>query len=326
MKKFMKTCGIIALVMIVLGMALGVAGSSAAGRTTISQVVESVTGGRVKVEFGDGSWGIFKDIEFIDNLEVDQGSGLNVNYDISDASMFSKERDILSGDVEMYSPGSGVRKLEIQVGGCAVETKVSKDDRIYLEAKGMRKFQGYVEGDTLYVLGTVKSGITWSDDKSVIIYLPEDSFFDEVEIDMGAGTFDMDRLNAKEISLEVGAGRITLGSVQARELSVSVGAGQIELKEMAAGELDAEVGMGEFTAQGTLDGDAEIECSMGNVELKLDGRKEDFDYEIEGAMGSIQLDKEDLGGFAQERNIDNGAAKTMKLECSMGNITVEFRN
>ncbi len=327
MKKFMKTCGIIALVMIVLGVALGIAGSSVAGRATISQVVETVTGGRVKVEFGDGGWGIFSGIASIGDMEVDLGSGPNVNYDIGDASMFSKEHDIMSGDVEPYSPGSGIRNLKMQVGGCDVETKASKDDRIYVEAKGMRKFQGYVEGDTLYVLGTVKSGLIGLDRKSeVILYLPEDYFFDEVEIDMGAGALDIDRLSAGEVSLEVGAGRITLGTVQVRELTANVGAGQIELKDMVVGELDVEVGMGEFTAQGSLDGDAEVECSMGNVEMKLDGREEDFNYQIEGAMGSIRLDKEDMGGFAQEKSIDNGAAKTMKIECSMGNVTVKFRD
>lgn len=327
MKKFMKTCGIIALVMIVLGVVLGIAGSTVAGRTTISQVVETVTGGRVKVDFGDGSWGIFNGMASIGDMEVDLGPGLGVNYDIGDSSMFSKDHDIMSGDVELYSPGSGIRNLEMQVGGCNVVTQTSKDDRIYLEAKGMRKFQGYVEGDTLYVLGTVKSGLTWFDEESkVTLYLPDGYTFDEVEIDMGAGALDIDKLSAAEVSLEVGAGRITLGSVEVQELTANVGAGQIELKDMAVKKLDVEVGMGEFTAQGSLEGDAQVECSMGNVEMKLDGRKEDFNYQIEGAMGSIQLDKEDMGGFAQERTVDNGAAKSMKIECSMGNITVKFRD
>ena len=58
MKRFMKGCGIAALVMIVLGVLLGVTAGSVAGISTISQVVDGVTGGRVQMGFGSGRWGI----------------------------------------------------------------------------------------------------------------------------------------------------------------------------------------------------------------------------------------------------------------------------
>ena len=68
MKKFMKTCAIIALVMIVAGIALGIVASTRAGRSTISQVVEAATGGRVRLEFDEG-WGFFGRLELGD-MEV----------------------------------------------------------------------------------------------------------------------------------------------------------------------------------------------------------------------------------------------------------------
>ena len=303
MKKFMKTCAIIALVMIVAGIALGIVASTRAGRSTISQVVEAATGGRVRLEFDEG-WGFFGRLELGDMEVGIPGLGVDYmeSYDIGDASMFSKNHEILSGDVDMYSLGSEIRNMEVQVGGCHFETKFSKDDAIYVETKNVRKFQGYVEGDTLYVLATTGAGVSWSNKKStVILYLPQDYEFDQVEIDMGAGELEFDRLNAK------------------------VGAGQIEFKDMAVGKLDVEVGMGEFLAQGAVSGDVEVDCSMGNVEIELEGRKEDFNYQLEGAMGSIQLDGDNMGGFAQEKSISNGADKSMRIECAMGNITLKFR-
>lgn len=327
MKKFMKTCAIIALVMIVAGIALGIVASTRAGRSTISQVVEAATGGRVRLEFDEG-WGFFGRLELGDMEVGIPGLGVDYmeSYDIGDASMFSKNHEILSGDVDMYSLGSEIRNMEVQVGGCHFETKFSKDDAIYVETKNVRKFQGYVEGDTLYVLATTVAGVSWSNKKStVILYLPQDYEFDQVEIDMGAGELEFDRLNAKEASLEVGAGRILLGSAKAQELKAEVGAGQIEFKDMAVGKLDVEVGMGEFLAQGAVSGDVEVDCSMGNVEIELEGRKEDFNYQLEGAMGSIQLDGDNMGGFAQEKSISNGADKSMRIECAMGNITLKFR-
>lgn len=325
MKKFMKTCAIIALALIAVGATLGFMGSRRAGGGTLSQIVESVTGGRVKVDFGEGGWGFMGNLEF-NGVDV-AIPGLGVNYNIGDSSMFSKDHEVLSGDVEMYSPGSGIRNLEVEVGGCHFETQTSKDGSVYLESKNVRKFQGYVDGDTLHVLATMGAGVSWFDKKSeVILYLPQGYEFDEVEIDMGAGELEFDELRAKEAALEVGAGRILLNSVEAQELKGEVGAGQIELKDMTVGKLDVEVGMGEFKARGAVNSDAEVECSMGNVELELDGRQEDFNYQLEGAMGSIQLGKESMGGFAQEKSIDNGARKSMQIECSMGNITLRFRD
>lgn len=325
MKKFMKTCGIIALVMIVAGLTLGIVASSRAGRSTISQVVEAATGGRVQIDF-DRGWGFLGNIKLGNMMEIGI-PGLGANYNIGNSSMFSKDHEILSGDVAKYSPGSGIRDLEVEVGGCHFETKESEDGSVYVETKNVKKFQGYVEDGKLYVLATTGAGVSWFDSKStVILYLPKDYEFDKVEIDMGAGELEFDSLNAREASLEVGAGRIALDSVKVQELKADVGAGQIELKDMAVGTLDVEVGMGEFAAWGAVSGDGKVECSMGNVEIELDGRKEDFNYRLEGAMGSIQLGQESLGGFAQEKSIDNGAAKSMRIECSMGNITLRFRD
>lgn len=325
MKKFMKVCAVLALIMIVLGAVLGAAGSTAAGRTTISQVVDTVTGGRVQVRFL--GWGL-PSVE-VGDMKVDVGditTGFGVNYNIGDASMFSKDHDILSGDVEKYCPGSGIRNLEVTVGGCHFETKTSEDGSVYLEVDNARKFQGYVEGDTLYVRATMRNGVALFEEKSqVILYLPENYSFDEVEIDMGAGEMEFDRLKAEEALLEVGAGRIVLKEAQAGKLTVEVGAGQIELKDMTVETLEAEIGMGEFLAGGVINGDASVECSMGNVEMRIEGREEDFNYRLEGAMGNIDLGRQSYGGFAEERDIDNHADKTMEVECSMGNISIKFK-
>lgn len=308
MKKFMKVCAIAALIMIVLGAVLGILGVSAAGGTLISQVVDQVTGGRIKVGTGEGLWGI----------------DFGVHYDIGNSSMFSKSREILSGDVEKYCPGDGIRNLQVEVGGCSFETRTSEDGNFYLETKDVRKFQGYTEGDTLYIKAVMGSGLNWFKDSRIILYLPDDYSFEEVLMDIGAGEIECRGLKADEMILDVGAGRIFLEKVQARKMEADIGAGQIELKDMRIGELDAGVGMGEFLADGVIEGDVDVECSMGNVEIRIDARKEDFNYQLEGAMGMISLDRDSYGGLAEEKEINNGADKNMDIECSMGNITIKF--
>ena len=108
MKKFMKGCAIVALVMIIAGVGLAVAAGSVAGTQSISQVVDSVTDGRVQVNLnGLTEWGV----EVKDNI-VEQMGGLEVKYDIDDNTMFDNDYEVFKGDLEKFSPGENVKKLE----------------------------------------------------------------------------------------------------------------------------------------------------------------------------------------------------------------------
>ena len=65
---------------------------------------------------------------------------------------------------------------------------------------------------------------------------------------------------------------------------------------------------------------------MGNIEMTLEGSEEEFNYKLEGSMGNISVGQDSFSGFSSERNIDNHADKEMEIECSMGNITIDFRH
>lgn len=315
MKKFMKGCAITALIFVVAGCLLGAMGSSVAGRTNISRVVETATGGKVHVDIG-GWWDW--DIRIDDPDE---------KFDLSDATGFDQNHEVQSGDIAKYYVGGDIRNLDIEVGGCSFETKKSEDDGFYLEVKNARKFQGYVSDDTLYINATVGTVSAWSSKTcEIILYLPEDYHFDEVNVNLGAGSMEFEGLLADSADFVAGAGQITLEKAQIGELNVEVGAGRIALEEMEIGQLDAEVGLGEFVAKGVLNGDAVVECSMGNVEMEIDGREEDFNFDLSGAMGNIDLGKSSFGGFSQSQYIDHKAGKNMSVECSMGNISIRFKN
>lgn len=321
MKKFMKGCAVTAVILVAAGLVLGIVGSTARGSETISRVVETVTGGRVKINFGTGGeWSIMAGDNILDSLG-------EVNYDIGEFSSFSGRYEVWKGDVEKYRLEGTVTNLDIEAGGCSFRVEDSGDDFFYVEAESTGKFQAYVEDETLY-LKTTTGGVTAWDELSgskIILYIPGGYRFQQAEVDLGAGMMEIPDLKAAEASLEVGAGRIVVGKAEAAVLDVSVGAGQIELEEMDVAELNAEVGMGGLNARGAVSGYIDAECSMGSLELLLTGKKEDFNYELSGAMGSLNLAGESYGGFVQERNIDNGAEKTMEIDCSMGNVTIGFQ-
>lgn len=326
MKKFMKGCAITALILFVIGSILATVASTVRGRTTIENVVESVTGGRVRMH-----WGVFpywrvsvenSDIlDWVDDMDIFD----DVDFDIEDNMSFDRNYTILKGNVERYSLGSNIRELDFEIGACSFTTEPSPDDNFYLEAAYAGKLQGYVKGGTLYIRSTT-SVKNWNDLNGcrIILYVPEDAYFEDADIEVGAGRLEFDRLQAEKISLEVGAGQISMSGLQANDLDVSVGLGQMELLEITVGGLDAEIGMGELVAKGEVNGDADVECAMGNVSLTLEGNQKDFNYELSRAMGNVTLGNSSSSGFSSEKYIDNRAGKTINVDCAVGNVSILF--
>lgn len=317
----MKGCAITALILFVLGAALAFAAGAARGTTTISEVVERVTGGRVHVNLGLGRlpFGIYVD-------DHSWFSDDDWNYELDDVQIYDSGHEVLPGNSGMLFPDSAenVTSLDISLGGCSFETRVSETDSFYIETQGMDKIQTYVEKGVLYIKSAnthLKVNTTLG---KVILYVPEGQYYDEVDIEIGAGEVIFDDLNAGEISLEAGAGHILVKNLRAEELEASVGMGQLELYEMDVDELDAEVGMGELVGTGSINTSATLECAMGNLDLTLVGSQQDFNYRLEAVAGNVDIGRDSYSGLAAKRWIDNDAAKTLELECSMGNISIQF--
>lgn len=311
MGKFMKVCALLALVLIAVGGFLG--GTSQfihGGPVSLGELADSVTHGQ--------SWGT--------NIinELDQ-----VHYDINENIIFDDDREVMSGDVARYAlEGSeGVRELEIEVGACALTLAVSPDNSCYVEAKNAGRFQAYVEGNTLH-LKSLSGANRWTrvQNQHITLYLPEGIFWNEVDVALGAGLLEFGELTAEEVSLEVGAGQIVGGFLCAGELDIAVGAGSVELADVQTRQLEASVSMGNFTYAGDITSEAELECYMGNIEMVLAGTETDYDYEIQGAMGSMIVGGQEYSGLGIRRVHDYGAAKRIEAECSMGNIEIRFEN
>lgn len=320
MKGFMKGCAVTALVLVIAGMILGTVAGTARGRATISEVVETVTGGRVRLNLdpAEGDFGFMVgEWDWLDE----------VDYEIESNNGFDKEHDIQKGDVSKFKLEGAITSLEIEAGGCYFLIKESGDENFYVEAEKVGKFQAYVQSGTLRV-NTTTSEKKWNElsRSRVTLYIPAGCSFDSAEVSLGAGVLDFPGLRATEASLKVGAGRITSSGMEVSKLEISVGAGQIELKDMNVSELEAAVSVGEMVAKGTIGQSLTAECSMGNVELLLAGAQEDYNFNLSGAMGNVSLGGESYGGIASERRIDNGSDRQIEVECSMGNVSIQFED
>lgn len=297
MKKFMKTCAILALVMIVAGFGMALVAGAIQGPISLSQLIRNI-------RLSDGGYVSLKE-EIVSTLEeLDSG----VRFDIQDQLEFDSHNPALSGDVEQTFSADEVRDLDVEIGVCKFSFKDSEDADFHVKVKNAGSYQGYVKGDTLYIkaIRAVSENINDLSKCEIELFVPADFGFRDVELSVGAGQVQGDGpLKASELELELGAGEVSLGS-------------------LTVGKLDADVGMGSLDVTGDIWQEAEVDCAMGDVKLTVSGARTDFNYEIEVAAGSVSIDDQVYGGMANKKDIKNGAAKDISVDCGMGSVAINF--
>lgn len=307
MKKFMKFCFVLALVLIIVGGVFYMLGRKSGGRSEMNELLSDIGGDWVN----------------IDSLLQDEWG----SYNLDDASIFSDDYAVWKGDVEkqMICQG-GIEELNLEIGGSMVEIKQSDDENIYIEGKSVGKMQAYMEGGVLYVKAVRPANLMDEIKNSTItLYLPrEDNALTMLDVSLGAGQLKLANLAVQNMAASIGAGQLLMEDMALGSLDVSLGAGELRTQDVTVETLTASIGAGNMDFSGGIYSSAQITCSMGNVSMQLEGEKEDFNYQLNCVAGNMEIDGDSYAGAAVDQYIDNGAAKYMEIECSMGNVEVDF--
>lgn len=321
MKKFMKGCAIAASIMIIIGLVFGTVTSFSMKRGAMNEFMDKMTGGMLtdwRIQLED--WG----------FQVRDGyvSGYNdfTGYEIEDYDMFSEDHDIVMGDIKRYQiPDTGIKNMNIEVGGCVFNIQTSEDDTFYISGDNARKLQVYLEGDTL-MLKSLHTANDWKEiNKSYLdLYIPSDFQFDTIDVNFGAGSMYAEEMYGNTVRLEAGAGGISVDILEATALELSVGAGEIVVDNMETDSLTASAQAGHLYAYGSVNETVNSVCNAGSLELYLAGSEDDYNYDIKNEMGAVDIDGTTYGGLSNKKRIDNGASRNINVECSVGNVEIYF--
>ena len=199
-----------------------------------------------------------------------------------------------------------VEELDIQISCSSLVIRESSDAFFYIEKSGDGKLQAYEENGILYVKALLNGSVLGvQKETEVILYVPKN-----VDLHM--------------IDVELGAGEVEWNVLKADAMKVELGAGDFVAKNVVVGDLEVSLGAGECLIQGDLQGDVKVDCAAGSVTLKHTGAEDEFNYEIDCAVGSAQIGKESFAGLASSKEIDNDASKTMEINVSAGSVEVKF--
>lgn len=113
---------------------------------------------------------------------------------------------------------------------------------------------------------------TKHDDEVLILYIPEDTNFDKVEINAGADEIVIDTLNTSNLDFDIGAGKVTIKKIYVKtSASIDGGAGKMEIIDGAINNLDLDMGVGKTVLTSLITGRSTIDAGVGALDINLLG-------------------------------------------------------
>ena len=201
-------------------------------------------------------------------------SGIYVINSYRDSDIKVGEQENIVVDVER------VKELDVDVG--AFNFIVKKDGDSFSLSK--HEYIIYsVEDDKLVIK---EKGRKWFErvEGSVLLTIPEDYDFEEIDIESDGGKVELTGLHVKDIDLTLGAGTLILKNLEVTgEADIEGGTGKVEIKKGTYNNIKCKVKVGSLQFFGKITGDSEFETSLGSCDVKLIG--DSNIYSIRGLKG-----------------------------------------
>lgn len=187
---------------------------------------------------------------------------------------------------EQTIPMDQVHNLSVEAYHGGVEIKTVAGSEIKISNLCKKDVVEYdAEDRELYIVRDCSD----DDQESMIIELPEEKIFYELDLDV------------------TNASILAQGKIQAEESSLSVESGNLSVELLDSKETD-------------------IECYSGNLSVKHTGKLSDYRVELEADSCNVKLDGQPHRGYVQSIFGSRNSQKTIDVEGNSGNIEMSFEN
>ena len=175
-------------------------------------------------------------------------------------------------------------------------------------------------------LSIAEKSNTWLSDNDtyeLVITIPNNHNFSNVEIENGAGIIAIEELSANNLSLELGAGKVEIDNLTVlSEIKIEGGAGKIDIKSGTINNLELDMGVGKFLLNSTLKGNNKIDAGVGEITLNVNGFLNEYMVKSNKGIGSIKIDGEEVSNDATLGTGPNN----IKINGGIGNISINFNS
>lgn len=254
--------------------------------------------------------GIIGGIAFFTNTITDVKEEI-----VQESPEYLKQPEVIADNINIED----IVKFEIEVKYSNLEIKKG-DFKVESNDTNVKCTQ---KGNELIVKETGNNWLRNKEGNKVIIYIPENKEFNEIEIDTGAGNIEIESLNTKDLSFSIGAGKVEINNLKVtNEAEIDGGAGKVDILSGEICNLNLDMGIGEFNICTKLLGNNDIEQGMGKLTIKLRDSQENYTIRTRKGMGSITID----GKEAQNNSIYGNGQNILNIEGGMGAIEITTNN
>lgn len=158
---------------------------------------------------------------------------------------------------------------------------------------------------------------------TIIIYLPNESNISELDLNLGAGKIDIDKIFVETLLMDLGAGTMTAKEINVYEkATINGGAGNINIYSGTINNLNLKLGAGNASIQSDLTGSNTLTTGVGKLNLGLSRSKDNYKFDISKGLGNIILNDFDV---SEDTLIGDGETK-IKISGAIGNIIINTSN
>ena len=214
---------------------------------------------------------------------------------------------------------SNVEQLDIEIAFADFEIKTG--DELKVEGQIYKDFKITAENKTLKIEDINKKWIFNSNNAAnLTLYVPEDLIFTKAEIEIGAGTTNIEKLNAADLDLNLGAGAVKIQNCEAQKSDIECGAGKVVIEKSTLKNLKLDGGVGQISYNGYILGNSNIECGIGKLTLDLEGGEELYSIEAQHGIGPIKIN----GNKIQNNKTQGSGENRIKIEGGIGEIQINM--
>lgn len=154
---------------------------------------------------------------------------------------------------------------------------------------------------------------------SIIIYLPNEFNISELNLNLGAGKIDIDKIFVETLLMDLGAGTMTAKEINVYEkATINGGAGNINIYSGTINNLNLKLGAGNASIESDLTGSNTLTTGVGKLNLGLSRSKDNYKFDISKGLGNIILNDFDV---SEDILIGDGETK-IKISGAVGNIII----
>lgn len=158
---------------------------------------------------------------------------------------------------------------------------------------------------------------------TIIIYLPNEFNISELDLNLGAGKIDIDKIFVETLLMDLGAGKMTAKEINVYEKAmINGGAGNININSGTINNLNLKLGAGNASIQSDLTGSNTLTTGVGRLNLGLSRSKDNYRFDINKGLGNIILNDFDV---SEDTLIGDGETK-IKINGAVGNIIINTSN